>query len=1249
MATNPWQILIDTGGTFTDCIALSPDGKVVREKVLSIGSLRGTLLEKKDKGTFKFFHKWHLDRDIFKNYKFKVLGHNQKTFKILGIDFSNDTLEIDGDFELEGESDFEITAGEEAPVLATRLITQTALDEEFPAIKMRLGTTKGTNAMLENKGVDVTFLVTKGFRDLTVIGTQARPNIFQLNIRRPEQIYSSVIEVNERLDKDGSILIELSDDEVSSICQQLKALKTKVVAVALLHSYLNPVHENKLKKALQDSGIEFISLSNELSPSIKLLPRAKTALINAYLSPIIHDYIKNITDTTAGSDFRMHIMTSSGGIVHSSHFNPKDSLLSGPAGGVVGAAKISKLLGMPKILTLDMGGTSTDCARFYKHYDYDYITVINEMEMSSPCLSIETVAAGGGSVCYFDGFKLCVGPESAGASPGPACYGAGGPLTVTDVNLLLGKLAPKVMAIPINREHAWDALKTIKQQILDSTGQDYDLEDLLRGFETIANEKMADAIRKISVTKGFDPKDYALLSFGGAGGLHACKVAELLGILRIILPYDGGLLSAYGIGQAEIEKISIKQILQSLSDVQPRLPELIAELREELYVEFEKEGISREELYLKNTQVFLRCVGQDYNLAIPLEEISMLEPDFVKEYTRVFGHYPQDAVVEVESIKIIVAKDDGEKDDRSYDAPSSKTIEADEVLYWDELEVGDTAYGPFSLLNQTSTAFVEEGWRLDVSIDKNVILTKVTNSFVDEVDSPKGEAIELELFKNRFFAIADEMSAQLQRTSFSVNIKERLDFSCAILDADAELLVNAPNVPVHLGSLGVCARLVKDKVKLEKGDVVITNHPKYGGSHLPDVTLISPVFSQQDELIAYVINRTHHAEIGGKAPGSMPFDAENLEQEGVVIPPTYLMKNGISCWQGIKDLLTGAAYPTRALRDNLADINAALASLKTGEQKLIEMANEHGLEKVHRYMKILKDYSYAVLDTSLERFNDRKFSATEKLDDGHQISVAIEIKGGHVTFDFEGTSATHPHNLNINPAIVHSAIIYCLRLLCLESVPLNEGLMKRTTINLPEGCFLNPVFSDDASKCPAVAGGNTDVSQRLVDTLLKTTKVVACSQGTMNNFLFGNDGFGYYETICGGVGAGEGFDGASAVHQHMTNTRITDAEEFELKYPVRLWEFSVRKDSGGDGEWKGGNGVIREVEFLEDVELTVVTQHRVEEPYGIRGGKPGKVGEQRVVRRDGSVEKLQGVDSRQMHAGDRVVMETPGGGGYGEV
>lgn len=1250
-----WQIWIDTGGTFTDGIAQDTNGIIHRTKVLSSSRLRGQLIDG------KLVAPW-LTAPIFDGYQLRIIETDEQ-YEVTSL-LADGTLQLNHPLPeaLTDLATVELFTGEEAPVLATRLLTQTPINQPFPALEMRLGTTKGTNALLERKGGRVALLVTQGFKDVLKIGTQQRPNLFELAIPAAEVLYESVLEVSERIAADGQILVPLTESSVSVLIQKLNQINPDSVAISLLNAYRNPVHERQLFDAVSAAGFPFITLSTNVSTAPQYIPRTQTAVVDAYLTPVMRSYLTNVQEQL-GAGQSVRIMTSSGGLVRADLFQPKDSLLSGPAGGVIGASVVSR--GQP-VLTLDMGGTSTDVARIEQELDYRFSTKIGPFDLQLPSLAIETVAAGGGSVCWFEKHgatsgQLRVGPQSAGANPGPACYGASAPgqpmlLTITDVNLLLGKLHPKQFGIPVFPEKAQEALVAVASKIAAQTGIRPDLGELLYGFERIANEIMAGAIRKISVARGFDPKDYALLVFGGAGGLHGCAIARLLGMEQLLLPFDGGLLSAYGIGQAQIERMASRSVLQPLGNVSDTIDQLVADLSEQASTELRQDIGYDVPIMTRSARIFLRLKGQEATVDIPVT--SDLEAGFRDKYQHLYGHFPTNLPIEVESVRVIVST--AKSAEVVSGSPNSHrhavaTFETDTypAYDWTQLQEGDTFRGPALLLNKTSSAFIESGWRVIVQANNDVRVDYIADTEnLITAQNETSEVIQLELFTQRFRAIAEEMGAQLQRTAFSVNVKERLDFSCALLDANAELVANAPHIPVHLGSLGICTRLVLDKIQLEPGDVVITNHPKYGGSHLPDVTLVSGVFTDNEQLIGYVINRAHHAEIGGKVPGSMPPDATSLAEEGVVLEPQYVVRKGVLQWDGptgLETRFTGAAYPTRALAENRADIEAALASLKAGETALQQLVRQHGLVTVHNYMTRLKQSATDAISAVLAPLDGQSFRATESLDDGHTIRVTIAINGGRVVFDFSGSSAVHPHNLNANISILYSAVLYVLRLWCQNDIPLNEGLMTPVDLILPESSFLNPVFPDDPAQCPAVVGGNTEVSQRLVDTLLKALGLAACSQGTMNNFLFGNEMFGYYETIGGGAGATEGANGRSAVHQHMTNTKLTDPEEFERRYPVRLHQFAIRNGSGGAGQWRGGDGIVREIEFLEPVQATLLSQHRVVAPYGVKDGEPGAIGRQTLIRADGADEPLPGIFTRAMQPGERIRIETPGGGGVGAI
>jgi 5-oxoprolinase (ATP-hydrolysing) len=1253
---NRWSIYIDTGGTFTDCIAVSPDQQKRTAKVLSSSALRGRVVNQIDPSTYKIEEEWEAPDDFIKGFTFTLLGNATETGKVNYYDAEHAIVGLSHPVESTGkraDASFEVTSEGEAPILAARLVTKTPSGVPLPPMDLRLATTKGTNALLEEKGTPTALLVTEGYKDLLRIGNQQRPDLFALDVQKQDPIYQSAVEVTERLSAEGEILHSIEIESLEPKIDTLVAQGIESVAVALMHSYKNDIHEQKLKKWLLEKGMKHVSISSDLSPFIGIIPRAETTLVNAYLAPIIQEYLGDvITSIEKGS---LLVMTSAGGLTSSKDFEPKDSLLSGPAGGVVGAASEGKRAGFEKTISFDMGGTSTDVARYDGEYEYVFEHQVGPAHLVAPSLHVETVAAGGGSICYYDGHKLCVGPESAGAYPGPACYGAGGPLTITDVNLLLGRLDQKNFHIPVAPEDAEEQLRDIMEQLEQHSNR----QKVLQSFLDIANERMADTIRKISLRKGYDTKEYALVSFGGAGGQHACAIARHLDMKNIIIPAEAGLLSANGLQQASIEAFAERQILQPLSNVRASLDSLIKKLSAKALDKLQQTVNADEKIEVRRIICSMRFRGQETSLEVDYVADEPLEDRFKQKYERQYGHWITGRTMELESIRAVAStKISKRKKSRSVKAEHYPEPNFEKEIWFrgesiytpvflrDELGVGDAIEGPALILDPHSTIVIEPGW--DAMIDKNDAL--ILNQGVTPEESAKEakpEAARLELFTNRFSTIASEMGEMLQRTAVSVNVKDRLDFSCALLSSEGALVVSAPHIPVHLGALGVCVRRLIETIEMSPGDVIVTNHPGYGGSHLPDVTVVTPVFTADNKCVGYAASRAHHAEIGGVDPGSMPPSATNLVEEGVVIPPMYLIRKGKEQWKRIKSHLQKGAYPTRNVEENMADLRAAVAANHRGVQGLQQMVTKFGLAEVHRFMEALKEHASTRMRHTLADISDGEYVSEEQLDDGDQLKAKFEITKDRMRINFRGSSSVHPNNLNATPAIVNSVVMYVLRLLINEPLPLNEGLLDPVDIVLPDNSLLNPNFDKEPEECPAVVGGNTEVSQRLVDTMLKPFEVIACSQGTMNNILFGNDDFGYYETVGGGTGAGPGFHGADAVHHHMTNTKGTDPEVLEFRYPVRLRRYAIRKESGGAGKYKGGNGIIRELEFLDPVRLTVLTQHRSEGPYGLQGAANGLAGEQWVHYTDGASEKLASIDGRDLKKGDRFILKTPGGGGYG--
>ena len=1111
----------------------------------------------------------------------------------------------------------ELMTGEEAPVLGLRLLTGTAPGFAFPPVQVRVATTRATNALLERKGSMVALFITQGFADLLAIGDQRRGDLFALKHEPRSQFHELVAEVQERLDAQGRVLVPLDEAALRMVAADLLCAGVTHAAVALMHSFVNPEHERRVAALLYAEGFEHVSVSSTLAPFVKILPRAQSAVANAYLTGPVQSFLQGVAKPLGGAG--LQVLTSAGGLEPAAAIKPKDMLLSGPAGGALGAANAAKRAGFKRIITFDMGGTSTDVARVEGRPGYRFSQNIAGMNLLAPCVAVETVAAGGGSICAWTPSGLAVGPQSAGSNPGPACYGKQGPLTITDVNLLLGRFDPARSPIPLDWNAAQARLEELLARVVEETGRSWTEAELLNLLLELAVEHMADAIRKISVAEGYAPQEYALLAFGGAGPQHACEVASKLGMSTIIVPRHAGILSAVGLHEAVPEAIAEKQVLMTLDLAQPLLMQWIEELAAQ----------ARESLQLTDSappQVLaeLRLIGQDLPIQIEVTGQPLSEA-YAEAYTRLFGYAPPaNRAVELVSLRVVVRAPTGtEEPDVDASVAFSKPV-----------------HGPALIQDAFSTLVIEASWNASEISGFGYVLNQAAN-----LASPAPVATTPELLRHRFHSLVDDMGALLRRTSISTNIRERLDFSCALLDARGELVASAPHIPVHLGALGVCVReamkiLGWDRIK--PGDTYITNHPAFGGSHLPDVTLITPVFDDAGELLGFVASRAHHAEIGGMTPGSMPATATRLIEEGVVIAPCHLVEGGESRFEVITKLLTEARYPTRHLADNLADLHAQLAANRLGAERLKELATA---ETVRQAMDHVLDYSAQVMARRLAFVPD--VQAQETMDDGAVIAVAVSHADGRLKLDFTGTSPTHAGNLNATRAIVSSAVLYVLRLMLQEDLPLNEGLIRPVELVLPEGTMLNPVFSGDSEQDPAVVGGNVEVSQRLVDTLIKAFDLQACSQGTMNNLLFGNERFGYYETIAGGAGAGQGYEGASALHTHMTNTAITDPEILEQRYPVRLRRFGIRPNSGGKGRWQGGDGVVREFEFLEPLTVSLLTQHRTSGPFGTHGGMPGACGRQTLMRHGTMPQLLPPSVSVDVLPGDVLRVETPGGGGCG--
>ena len=1214
-----WEFWIDRGGTFTDCVARAPDGQLHVAKVLSDG---------------------------------------------------------------------------EAPVAAIRTILARveglAPEAELPACQVKLGSTVATNALLERRGVASVLVCNHGLQDVFRIGTQERPDLFDLEIRRPEPVHAAALEVSGRVGVDGRVLEELDEAQVRRGLARVREQGFCSLAIVLIHAYAHPEFEQRIAEIAKELGFEDVVCSHEIAREMGLLARGETTLVDAYLTPLLSAHVEDLKRELPGSQLRF--MQSSGGLTDGARFRGPTALLSGPAGGVVAAAHVARGAGHTRAIGFDMGGTSTDVSLLQTHaLERSFESVVGGVRVKAPMLRIHTVAAGGGSLCRFDGARLTVGPESAGADPGPLCYGGAriakeetaaevlrdqeaelkGGLTLTDVNYFLGRVQPDRFAFPLRGERVAPVLEQVQRELREA-GFERSLDDLAAGFVEVANASMAQAIQQVSVSRGIDPRAHALVGFGGAGGQHVCAIARALGIRKVLLHPLGGLLSAFGIGVAEVSwdrahDAGRVPLLPQETGLPGSLLDALSRLREAGRDALVDEGVERDEV--RCTAVLdLRYVGAD-------TAISIVEPEpdaslrawfeaFEASHQSRFGYTRPGQEVEIVTLRLqargqpvgapagvegVLAKPDREEPMKARRAsiwfPGVGRIDAP-VIGRESLLPGQEIVGPALILEATGTLAIDPGFRAQMDAQGLLVLHDQTESSAAPTrDLSQADPVRLEVFGNRFMSIAEQMGAVLRNTAVSTNIKDRLDYSCAVFDREGGLVANAPHIPVHLGAMGETVEAVRRRFpKFSPGDVVVTNDPFQGGSHLPDVTVVTPVFlgSASQEPTFYVASRGHHADIGGRTPGSMPPDSRSLEEEGVVIAPFLFVAGGRVDEDRLRALLAGARYPARRPQDNLSDIQAMVAANRTGAQLLDGFVAQEGRESVEVTMAQLQAAAAEKVAREISRLGDGEHRFSDCLDDGTPVCVSLGVEGARMRIDFSGTGAAVSGNLNAPRAVVRAAVIYVLRTLVEESIPLNGGCLAPVEIVIPPGSLLDPPAGS------AVVGGNVETSQRLVDVLLGALARAAASQGTMNNVTFGDDQFGYYETIAGGAGAGPSYPGASGVHTHMTNTRITDAEVLESRFPVRLVEFSLRHGSGGGGLYAGGEGVTRRYEFTAPVTASLLTERRVVAPFGLAGGDPGACGRNWVERANGSVEPLPGHCEVRLHVGDRLGVETPGGGGFGE-
>ena len=1200
-----WQIWIDRGGTFTDLVAKRPDGQLICHKLLS---------------------------------------ENPERYKDAAVQGIRDLLGL--------------PAG--APIPSNSIA------------HVKMGTTVATNALLERKGDRTLFVTTKGFGDCLRIGYQARPDLFALNILLPELLYERAIEVDERMDAQGRVQIPLDEAQVQADLQQAFDSGIRAVAVAFMHGYRCPDHELRVGELCRRVGFTQISLSHQASPLIKLVARGDTAVVDAYLSPILRRYVQQVADELGiegeGDGPQLMFMQSNGGLTDARLFQGKDAILSGPAGGVVGMARTAAMSGLAKLIGFDMGGTSTDVTHYDGEYERSFETLVAGVRMRAPMMHIHTVAAGGGSVLQFDGARFRVGPESAGANPGPACYRRGGPLAVTDCNLMLGKIQPgHFPAIfgpngdqPLDLATVQHRFRELAEEVSAAQGKAVSAEEVAEGFLRIAVENMANAIKKISVQRGYDVTEYCLNCFGGAGGQHACLVADSLGMTSIFLHPFAGVLSAYGMGLAEIRALREVQLGFDFAadDLQRQLAEHCDPLAESARREVRDQGVAEGDISIV-TKVHLRYAGTDTSLLVDAGPAEQMLQDFEQAHRQRFGFIPKGRglVVEAASVEAIGVTD-AELEPET-DAPAAQAAPANGSsvrIYgggeWRDaslhdrsaLRPGQSVVGPAIIIEPTATIVLEPGWRGALNRRGHLLLERYVEREKTEAVGTDADPVMLEVFNNLFMSIAEQMGATLRNTAYSVNIKERLDFSCALFDAAGGLVANAPHVPVHLGSMGESVKSIikANQGRIKPGDVYALNAPYAGGTHLPDVTLITPAFDEAGKNILFYLGaRGHHADIGGRTPGSAPPDSTHIDEEGVLIDNFLIVEGGELREQALRELLGSGRYPCRNVEQNLADLAAQVAANETGAAELRKMVAHYGIGVVSAYMQHVQDNAEESVRRIIDALKDGTFEYP--MDEGSAIKVKISVDHASrsATIDFSGTSKQNRSNYNAPAAVCKAAVLYVFRTLVNDRIPLNEGCLKPLKLILPKRSMIDPEYP------AAVIAGNTEVSQAITNALYGAVGALAAGQGTMNNFIYGNDRHQNYETICGGAGAGPGFPGASAVHTHMTNTRMTDPEVLELRYPVHTEEFAIRRGSGGRGKWCGGDGVVRKLRFLEAMTVTLLTSHRRIPPFGLQGGEPGKCGKNHVVRADGDLLNLRSNDQVEMAPGDLFVMETPGGGGFG--
>ncbi len=1123
---------------------------------------------------------------------------------------------------------------EHYPDAASEAVRRILAEHGTAAIaELRIGTTIATNALLEREGAEVALAITKGHRDALRIGNQSRPDIFARHIVLPERLEQHVVEIDERVAADGTVLTPLDEDAARRALSALREKGVAALAIVLLHGWTFTGHEHRVAEIARELGFTQVSASHEVSPLIRLVPRGDTSVADAYLSPVIRQYVDQLAERLPEHG-ALRFMQSNGGLADARAFRGKDAVLSGPAGGVVGMVQTAEALGFRKLIGFDMGGTSTDVCHYAGEYERTGDSVVAGVRIAAPMMQVHTVAAGGGSICRFDGQRLRVGPGSAGADPGPACYRKGGPLTVTDCNLFLGRIDPaqfpQVFGPEGDQPLDADASRVRLEEVAGQLPEPMELADLAEGFLALAVDEMANAIRKISTARGHDVTTHAMACFGGAGGQFACRVADELGMETVLIHPFAGMLSAYGIGLAPVVAMREAGVVKPLAE---DFSHALIAVQEHARQDLLDQGIAADRITLI-TRLRLRFDGSDTTLDMPLADTA--DADFRAEHRRRFGWSDETAPIVLEALSV---------EARGTSGGLSNFVEED-----GELAGGETRTGPAIIPASGSTTVLEDGWSASRAADGTLVLTRTAAKQRMHAAGTQVDPVRLAIFNNLFMAIAEEMGVVLEATASSVNIKERLDFSCALFDAAGALIANAPHIPVHLGSMGASIRRVIENRAgsargIRRGDAYVVNDPYHGGTHLPDVTVIVPVFWDDEATAphAFAAARGHHADIGGIAPGSMPPDSRTIDDEGIRLDDVLLVDEGRFCEAEMRALLTTGPHPARNPDRNISDLKAQLAACARGSDLLAVAAAEHSGAVLSAYMGHVMDNGEAAVRNLLGSLPEGAF--TYAMDNGAQVSIAIAIDrdARSATFDFAGTSDQLPDNFNAPAAITRAAVLYALRCLVDDDVPLNDGCLRPVTLRIPEGSMLSP------NPPAAIVAGNVETSQVVTDCILAACKALAPCQGTMNNFTFGDDSRQYYETICGGAGAGPGFDGTSAVQTHMTNSRLTDPEVLETRLPVRVESFAIRTGSGGKGAHRGGDGVERRIAFTEPMRAQILANRRQIAPRGILGGGDALPGETFVERADGSVIQLGATGAADVGPGDVVVIRTPGGGGYGET